>query len=103
MNTTNLIIIIGVIAIIAIIGGMAIVGLSKPTIQIPPVIIPPEVKPPYKYEVKCYDMCYSLMKNYSTKGYDPRFLAIPLVKPTCIDAIKDGAILGFCSKELGTL
>lgn len=102
--TVNIVIIIGIIAIIALIALVAIIGFPKPDTQTPPVIIPPSpVKPPYKYEIKCYDMCYSLSKNYSTRGYDPRFLAIPLVKPTCIDAIKDGAILGFCSKELGTL
>jgi len=96
----NLIIIIGIIAIISLITLVAIVGLPKPNIQTPPIIKPP-VKLPV---VKCSDMCFDLWKNYSTKGYDPKFLEIPQVKHTCIEAIgKYNATLGFCSKELGTL
>lgn len=102
MNTTNLIMIIGVIAIIALITLVAIIGLPKPSTIPIPTPIPPTPKP-YVYEVKCYDMCYSLMKNYSTKGYDSSFLAIPLVKQTCVIAVSDGAVLGFCDKNLGTL
>jgi len=86
--------IIGIICAVSLVSGVLV--LSQPHTQTQPPIIKPPVKLPYKYEVKCYDMCYSLMKNFSTGGYDPRFLALPEVKSTCIEAIKDGAVLGFC-------
>lgn len=102
MNTTNLIMIIGVIAIIALIALVAIIGLPKPSTIPIPTPIPPTPKP-YVYEVKCYDMCFDSMKNYETKGYDPKFLTIPQVKHTCIDARNYNSTMGFCDKNLGTL
>jgi len=88
----NNLVIIGIVIAVGLVIGLVILSQT----HTPTSIIKPPVKPPYKYEVKCYDMCYSLSKNYSTKGYDPRFLALPEVKSTCTDGIRDGATLGFC-------
>lgn len=89
------IVIIGIICAISLIGFLV---LSHPPTK-PPVVIPP-VEPP---AVKCDFMCYDILKNYSTKGYDPKFLAMPVVKISCVIATNDGATLGFCDKNLGTL
>ena len=56
----------------------------------------------------CTQWCFDLLKNASTKGFDPAFLAQDVVKQTCkeshIDLQKVGIPdLGYCSKELGTL
>jgi len=48
------------------------------------------------YTVFCNQMCFDLIKNPSTKGYDPEFLKIPLVKQTCSDAMEYGKSMGFC-------
>jgi hypothetical protein len=49
------------------------------------------------------DMCFDLIKNSATKGYDPKFLSMPIVKESCNEALKSGYIMGFCDKSLGTL
>ena len=48
------------------------------------------------YTVFCNQMCFDLIKNQSTKGYDPEFLKIPLVKQTCSDAMEYSKSMGFC-------
>ena len=94
--TVNIIIIIGIIAIISMIAFIAIVGLPKPTN--PPVIPPPLFKPTGYHYPPCTELCYNLSKNYSTKGYDTRFLALPDVKQACEDVANDPTInLGYCS------
>ena len=55
------------------------------------------------YESICNDMCFDQIKNSSTKGYDPNFLKIQLVKDSCYEALKSGYSMGFCDKNLGTL
>lgn len=94
--TTNLIIIIGIISMISIIAIIAVIGLPKPE---PPVITPPPLFKPTGYHYPpCTELCYNPSKNYSTKGYDPRFLALPDVKQACKDVANDPTInLGFCS------
>ena len=49
------------------------------------------------YTVFCDQMCFDLVKNAPTKGYDPKFLAMPVVKESCIDAKDYGKQMGFCS------
>ena len=49
------------------------------------------------YESICNEMCYDLIKNPSTKGYHAKFLAIPVVKDSCIDAESYAKEMGFCS------
>jgi len=48
------------------------------------------------YIVFCDQMCFDLVKNKSTKGYDPKFLAMPKVQQTCIDSKEYGKNMGFC-------
>ena len=55
-----------------------------------------------EYTSICYQMCFDLIKNSSTKGYDPKFLSMPEVKKVCTDA-KDYGDMGYCDKSLGTL
>lgn len=96
MNTTNLVIIIGIIAIISLIAIIAVIGLPKPTN--PPVIPPTLFKPTGYHYTPCSELCYNPSKNYSTKGYDPRFLALPDVKQACRDVANEPTInLGYCS------
>jgi len=54
------------------------------------------------YKSICNEMCFDLNENSATKGYDPQFLALPMVKITCIDA-KDYGKMGYCDKSFGTL
>ena len=51
----------------------------------------------------CVILCFDIIKNADTKGYDPQFLKMEKVKTTCQDAINDGVKLGYCDKSLGTL
>jgi len=46
---------------------------------------------------------YDLACHPNTNGYSPLFLERPEVKINCLDALKDNWLLGYCSKELGTL
>ena len=55
-----------------------------------------------EYTPICYEMCFDLVKNPNTKGYDPKFLSMPEVKKVCTDA-KDYGDMGYCDKSLGTL
>lgn len=49
-----------------------------------------------EYRTICNEMCFDLMKNSATKGYDPNFLKTPKVKQTCIDAGTYSKQMGFC-------
>lgn len=49
------------------------------------------------YTVFCNKMCFDLLKNPVTKGYDPNFLKLPSVKQVCIDAKDYGKSMGFCN------
>jgi hypothetical protein len=55
------------------------------------------------YTVYCYELCYDIYKNPNTKGYDPKFLSMPIVKQTCSEINNHGVMVDFCDKKLGTL
>ena len=50
-----------------------------------------------------YGMNYNLIDHAETNGYSPNFLKLAEVKQNCQEALVDGWLLGYCSKELGTL
>lgn len=50
-----------------------------------------------------YGMNYNLIDHAETNGYLPTFLNQIEVRMNCQLALADGWLLGYCSKELGTL
>ena len=55
------------------------------------------------YTVFCNEMCYDLIKNQSTKGYDPKFLSLTEVKENCKIVQSFNVSMGYCDKLLGTI
>lgn len=50
-----------------------------------------------------YGSSFNELEHKDTNGYSPTFLRLNLVKISCQQAFADGWLLGYCSKELGTL
>jgi len=50
-----------------------------------------------------YGSSFDILEHKDTKGYSPTFLNQIEVKMNCQLALADGWLLGYCSKELGTL
>ena len=51
----------------------------------------------------CHVMCYDLVKNANTEGYDPEFLKMSEVKQACFESGDYAKGLGYCDKKFGTI